>query len=172
MQSKSPVAKVLYQPLTHLCSHMLSEEGPSSVKGCSFLFFFFFFANPLLFVSSKRLIYWYCFPFCILKGCFLSSALCCGCCSVIKSYPTLCGPTARLLCPPLSPRVCSNSGPLSRWCHPQPSHPLSSPSPLDFSLSQHQGLFQEVGSLNKVVKVLELQLQHQSFQWISRVDLL
>ena len=54
----------------------------------------------------------------------------------------------------------------------QPSHPLSPPSPPAFNLSQHQGLFQWVSSLNKVAKVLELQLQHQSFQWIYRVDLL
>ena len=46
----------------------------------------------------------------------------------------------------------------------QPSHPLSSPSPPAFSLSQHQGLFQGVSSLHQVAKVLELQLQHQSFQ--------
>ena len=42
----------------------------------------------------------------------------------------------------------------------QPSHPLLSPSPPPLSLSQHQGLFQWVGSLNPVAKVLELQLQH------------
>ena len=53
----------------------------------------------------------------------------------------------------------------------QPSHPLSSPSPA-FNLSQHQGLFQWVGFLHQVAKVLELQLQHQSFQWIFRVDYL
>ena len=52
----------------------------------------------------------------------------------------------------------------------QPSHPLSSPSPPAFSLSQHQDLFQWVSSSHKVVKVLEL--QHQSFQWIFRVDFL
>ena len=50
----------------------------------------------------------------------------------------------------------------------QPSHPLSSPSPPAFNLSQHQGLFQWVSSLHQVAKVLELQLQHQSFQWIFR----
>ena len=38
----------------------------------------------------------------------------------------------------------------------QPSHPLSSPSPLAFNLSQHQGLFQSVSSLHQVAKVLEL----------------
>ena len=45
----------------------------------------------------------------------------------------------------------------------QPSHPLSPPV---FNLSQHQGLFQWVSSLHQVAKVLEFQLQHQSFQWI------
>ena len=51
----------------------------------------------------------------------------------------------------------------------QPSHPLSSPSPA-FSLFQHQGLFQIVRSSHQVAKVSELHLQHQSFQWIFRVD--
>ena len=47
----------------------------------------------------------------------------------------------------------------------QPSHPLPSPSPPAPNLSQHQGLFQEVSSSQQVGKVLEFQLQHQSFQW-------
>ena len=46
----------------------------------------------------------------------------------------------------------------------QPSHPLSFPSPPALNLSQHQGLFQGVSSSHQVVKVLELQLGHQSFQ--------
>ena len=54
----------------------------------------------------------------------------------------------------------------------QPSYPLSSPSPPAFNLSQHQGLFQWISSSHRVAKVLELQLQHQSFQWIFRTDLL
>ena len=45
-----------------------------------------------------------------------------------------------------------------------PFHPLSSPSPPVFNLSQHQVLFQGVSSLHQVDKVLELQFQHQSFQ--------
>ena len=45
----------------------------------------------------------------------------------------------------------------------QPSHPLSSPSPT-FNLSQHQGLVQAVSYSHQVTKVLEFQLQHQSFQ--------
>ena len=51
-------------------------------------------------------------------------------------------------------------------------HPLSSPSPPAFNLSQHQGLFQWVSSSHQVAKVLEFQLQHQSFQWTLRTDLL
>ena len=54
----------------------------------------------------------------------------------------------------------------------QSSHSLSSPSPPAFSLSQHQGFFQWVSSSDQVAKVLELQLQHQSFQWIFRTDFL
>ena len=54
----------------------------------------------------------------------------------------------------------------------QPSHPLSSPSPPAFKLSQHQSLFKWVSSSHQVAKVLEFQLQHQSFQWIFRTDLL
>ena len=54
----------------------------------------------------------------------------------------------------------------------QPSHPLSFPSPPAFNLSQHQGIFQWVSSSHQVAKVLEFQLQHQSFQWTPRTDLL
>ena len=54
----------------------------------------------------------------------------------------------------------------------QPSHPLASPSPPVFILSQHQGLSQWVSSSHQVATVLEFQLQHQSFQWIFRTDFL
>ena len=54
----------------------------------------------------------------------------------------------------------------------QSSHPLSSPSPPAFNLSEHQGLFKWVSSPHQVAKVLEFQLQHQSFQWIFRTDFL
>ena len=53
----------------------------------------------------------------------------------------------------------------------QPSHPLSSPSPSAPNPSQHQSLFQWVSSSHEVAKVLELQLQHQSFQWVIRIDI-
>ena len=52
----------------------------------------------------------------------------------------------------------------------QPSHPLSSLPPPALNLSQHQGLFQWVSSSHQVAKILEVQLQHQSFQWIFRTD--
>jgi len=63
-------------------------------------------------------------------------------------------------CPLLSPRVCSNSCPLSHWCHPAISfsvtpfsYPQSFPAPGSFQMSQF---------LHQVAKVLELQIQHQS----------
>ena len=46
------------------------------------------------------------------------------------------------------------------------------PSPPAINLSQLQGLFQWDGSSHRVAEVLKLQLQHQSFQWIFRVDFL
>ena len=52
------------------------------------------------------------------------------------------------------------------------NHLLSSLSPPTFNHSQHQGLFQWVSSSHQEAKVLELQLQHQSFQWIFRIDFL
>ena len=54
----------------------------------------------------------------------------------------------------------------------QPSHPVSSPSPPALNPSQHQGIFQWVNSSHEVAKVLEFRLQHQSFQWTPRTDLL
>ena len=77
-----------------------------------------------------------------------------------------------LLYPPLSPGVCPNSCSLSRWCHPTISSSAASfssslqsfPASGSFSMSR---LFTPDGH-----KVLELQLQHQSFHWIIRVDFL
>ena len=54
----------------------------------------------------------------------------------------------------------------------QPSYPLSSPSPPAPKPFQHQGLLQWVNTLHEVAKVLEFELQHQSFQWTPRTDLL
>ena len=54
----------------------------------------------------------------------------------------------------------------------QPSQPLSSPSPPAPNPFQHEGFFQWVNSSHEVAKVLEFPLQHQSFQWTPRTDLL
>ena len=54
----------------------------------------------------------------------------------------------------------------------QPSHPLLTPSSPAHNRSQHQGLFQWFSSSHQVAKVLEFQLQHQSFQWVFRTDFL
>ena len=85
--------------------------------------------------------------------------------SVTQSCPTLCDPMDcsmpglpvhhQLLEPTQTHRVGDAI---------QPSHPLSSPSPAAFNLSQHQGLFKRVSSSYQVAKVLGFQLQHQSFQ--------
>ena len=93
-----------------------------------------------------------------------------GCCrSVAKSCPTFCNPwTAACQAPSLSPRVCSNTRPLSWWWYP--SHTLPPPSPPTFNFRQHQSLFQWVSSSHQVAKVLEF--QHQSFLWIVRTGIL
>ena len=72
-------------------------------------------------------------------------------------------------CPSPTPRVHPNPCPLSRWCHPAISSSVV-PFSSCINLSQHQGLFQSAGSSHQVAKVLEL--QHQSFQWIFRIDVL
>ena len=71
---------------------------------------------------------------------------------------------ARLPCPSLSVGVCSKSCPLGQWCYPTILSSVSPSSPA-LNLSQHQGLFQWLGFLHQVAKVLELRLQHQSLQW-------
>ena len=52
----------------------------------------------------------------------------------------------------------------------QPSHPLPPPCPFAFNLSQCQSHFQWVISLHQIAKILELQPQHQYYQWIFRID--
>ena len=95
--------------------------------------------------------------------------------SVAQSCPTLCHPVdcrmpGFLINHQLPEFIQTHVHPVSDAI--QPSHPLSSPSPPAFNLSQHQGHFQWVGSSHEVAKVLEFQLQHQSFQWIFRTDFL
>ena len=78
---------------------------------------------------------------------------------------------ARLPGPWLSPRASSNSCPLSQWCHPTIS---SSVIPFSSCLQSFpaSGSFPMSQLFAQVVKVLELQLQYQSFQWIFRTGFL
>ena len=91
------------------------------------------------------------------------------CHSAAQSCPTLCDPMA---CSTPGFSVLHQLPELAQthvhWVGDviQPSHPLPSPSPPAFNFSQHQGLFQWIGSSHQVVKVLELQLLiniHNSF---------
>ena len=95
--------------------------------------------------------------------------------SVTQSCPTLCNPmgwtTPGL---PVHHQLLEFTQTQVHWVSDAiwPSHPLLSPSSPAFNLSQHQGLFKWVSSSHQVAKVLEFQLQHQSFQWTPSTDLL
>ena len=98
-------------------------------------------------------------------------------CSVMSNYLRPHGlQHARRLCPAPSPGVCSNSCPLSWWCYPTISSSVTpfSSCPQSFPAS---GSFPKSFAVfhlcsHQVAKVLKLQLQHQSFQWIFRIDFL
>ena len=126
---------------------------------CYIQHFYEYFLNGFLYICPK----------------FLKAIYLCHCCSVAKSCLTL-----------WDPMDCSTPGfpvlhnlPEFAQTHVhwvgdaiQLPHLLSLSSLLALSLPQHQGLLQWVCSLHQVAKVLELQLQHQSFQWILMVDFL
>ena len=107
-------------------------------------------------------------------GHFVTLKNCC-CYSVTKSFPTLCDsmdyhapgfPVLHYLLKFVQIHF--------HWVDEaiQPSLPLLPFSPFAFNLSQHQGLFQWVGSSQQVAKLLKLQLQYPSLQWIFRIDFL
>ena len=95
--------------------------------------------------------------------------------SVTQSCPTLCNP---MDCGtpgfPVHHQLPDLAQTHAHWVGDaiQPSHPLSSPPPPAFNLSQHQGLFQWVSSLLQRAEVLVFPLQYQFFQWIFRTDFL
>ena len=95
--------------------------------------------------------------------------------SVAQSCPTLCEPM-NLSMPglPIYHQLPESTQTHVHWVGDaiQPSHPLLSPSPPALNFSQLQGLFQWVNYSHQVAKVLEFQLQHQSFRWTPRTDLL
>ena len=98
---------------------------------------------------------------------------CCCCCLVIKSCQTRLDPwtAACQASLSLSPRVCSDSCPLSWWCYLTIS---SSATPFSFCLQSfpESGSFSMINCSHRVAKALELQLKHQSFQWVFKVDFL
>ena len=100
----------------------------------------------------------------------LSSQPCCCCCSVAKLCLTLCDPINcsmpgfSVLSISLSLLKLMSIESVMPYNHLILCHP---PYPLALNLSQHQGLFQWFDSSHKVAEVLELQLQHQSLQWIQ-----
>ena len=83
-------------------------------------------------------------------------------------------------CPSQTPGVHSDSHPLSQWCHPAISSsvipfsscPQSLPASGSFPMSQLNESFPMSQLWHEVAKVLEFHLQHQSFQWTARADLL
>ena len=94
--------------------------------------------------------------------------------SVTQSCPTLCDPMNRSTPGfPVHHQFLEFTQIHVHWVSDAipPSHPLLSPSTHAFNLSQHQSLFKWDSSLHQVAKVLEFQLQHQSFQWTSTKQL-
>jgi len=95
--------------------------------------------------------------------------------TVIQLCPTLCNPMDRSTPGlPVHHQLLESAQTHVHWVGDaiQLSHPLSSHSPPAFNIFQHQGCFQWVNSSHQVAKALEFQLQHQSFQWTPRTDLL
>ena len=97
------------------------------------------------------------------------------CCSIAQSCPTLCNPTDCSMpgfCLSQSPRICLNSCPLIRWCHP-PSHPLSSPSPPAFNLSSIRIFSSESASCTRWPKYWNFNISPSSeYSWLIsfRID--
>ena len=95
--------------------------------------------------------------------------------SVAQSYPTLCDPMdCSTLGLPVHHQFLEYTQSHAHWVGDaiQPTHPLSSSSSPTINLPPHQGLFKWVSYSHQVAKVLEFQLQHQSFQYIFRTDFL
>ena len=164
-----------------LCSYPVAYWAPNDPGSSSFIVISFWLF--ILFMGFSRQEYWRGLPFPSLVGHILSELS-------TRTHPSWLvwhqfssvAQSCLTLCDPIN---CSTPGlpvhhqlPESTQTHVhqvdhaiQPSHPLSSPSPPALNLSQHQGLFQWISSSHQA-KVLEFQLQHQSFLWTPRTDLL
>ena len=106
------------------------------------------------------------------KPALIATLDCCRC-SVAQLCPTLWDPMDCSMLGLPGPQHCLKFAQVHVNCIGdaiQPSHPLT-PSSSALNLSQNQGLFQWVSCLHQMTKILKLQLQHQCFQWVIRVDL-
>ena len=172
----TPTVKLIYQSYQVGTDFLISSPGIYSLRKfqhptLSFL--------PTLHVHKSVL--WLCLHCCLannfISNIFLDSICMCSVqfSSVAQLCLTLCDPMKRSTPGlPVYHQLPEFTQTHVHWVGDdiQPSHPLSSPSPPAPNPSQHQGLFQWVKSSHEVAKVLEFQLQHQSFQWTPRTDLL
>ena len=118
-----------------------------------------------------KLLLFDCFGVSSLHSACSTGGLCFFISSVAQLCPTLCNPMdCSMPGIPVHHQLPKPTQSHVHWVSDaiQSSHSLLSPSPPAFNLSQHQGLFQWISSLHQMAKVLEFQLQHQSFQWIFR----
>ena len=167
---KSPLSEPAWPIWSRLCKEQAELQRQMSKRLCKIYLFLFsvsiyMYYTLFLLINSllvSLLSFFEGILICKVKGpgpCHWS-LVCCGCCSVTQFCVTLRThglQHARLLCPSLSPSVCSNSCPLNWWCHPTIS---SSVTPFFcFQPFPVSGSFQWVGYLHQVAKVLELQLQ-------------
>ena len=151
--------------------------------------FWFFFSPRTFDMEHFKSLYWICYNIASILCFGFFGCKACGilvvpwpgfepappacCCPVTQSCPTLCNPMdCNMPDFPVLHYYPEFAQTHVHWVSDaiQPFHPLSSPFPPALNLCKHQGLFQCVSSLHQVAKVLELQLQHQSFQWIFWVE--
>ena len=117
----------------------------------------------------------YCFQSKARRGLTLACRALLSCCSVTKLCPTLCDAmSCRTPCVPILHCLREFAQTHVHWVSDaiQPSHPVLPSSSPALNLSHHHCLFQLVGSFYQVAKVLELQIQHQFFQWKFRTTFL
>ena len=129
--------------------------------------------NVNYYMLMKFMVIYYALLLFVNKSSYSQSYGFSSCSSVAQSCPTLCNPmdcsTPGFPVPHHLPELAQTH---VHWVGDaiQPSCPLLTPSAPALYVSQHQGLFQWDRSSHQAAKVLELQLQHQSIQWIFRVD--
>ena len=164
---------ISFQIHVFMFSRWICRSGIARSYGNSSLFFFFFsnfhpvFHSGCTNLQSRQLC-----TSVLFSPNFLQHLLFSQFSSVAQSCPTLCNPMDHSVPGlPVHHQLLEFTQAHVHWVTDaiQPSHPLLFPSPPIFNLSQHQSLFRWVSSLPQVAKVLEFQLQHQSFQCLFRL---